>query len=140
MRVWDIPVELLCWTHLNGQHREIHGIMGSIIKYYSNGNKGYSNHPETKRWIGHENQLIEIHELTSQEMIKRGRNHKSPIKLICVEQDTHPLSLVDDIESQINNLYDKSINPNHKCDCNIVLINDWFIKTKQLRRFEYVEI
>lgn len=128
MRVWDIPVQLLCWVHLNGQHREIHGIVGSIKNYYNKGSKGYSNHPETKRWIGHEDILLNMHELTANEMLKRGRNHRSPIEKFDYVKCDNSLIMVDSIEDQIQNIFVKSEDPNHGCNCNVALINHWFIK------------
>jgi hypothetical protein len=45
MRVWDIEAELLCNSHLLGEHREIHAIWAILIE----NKKGYSHHPETLR-------------------------------------------------------------------------------------------
>lgn len=117
MRVWDIPIHLLCNTHLSGQHREIHGMLGSIKKYEQKGPSGYSNHPETKRWIDSKKQLSLIHDITSQEMIKRGMNHKSPFPQF--QNDDKPLIIIECIASQIINIIFKSLDPNHKCNCEI---------------------
>ena len=48
MRIWDVPVGCLCRMHLLGEHRELHAVWNIITL----GKRGYSTHPETKRWIG----------------------------------------------------------------------------------------
>ncbi|MCC6502584.1 MAG: pyrimidine dimer DNA glycosylase [Deltaproteobacteria bacterium] len=75
MRVWDIDQRLLCDRHLLGEHNEIHTIWSVI----TNNLKGYSNHPETKRWRGSLKALYLRHEATAKEMERRGFNHKSPL-------------------------------------------------------------
>lgn len=73
MRVWDIPVKLLCDRHLLGEHAELHAVWNIITK----GKKGYSAHPETLRWRGRLRALYERHEKEAGEMKKRGFGHKS---------------------------------------------------------------
>lgn len=75
MRIWDIDPELLCDRHLLGEHDEAHALWSIIV----NGLKGWSNHPETKRWRGKLRALYLRHEKTSTEMEKRGFSHKSPL-------------------------------------------------------------
>jgi hypothetical protein len=75
MRVWDISPKKLCRNHLLGEHNEIHAIY-SII---SNNKKGYSNHPEVKRWEGKLKALYKRHQMVVNEMRKRGYLHKSPL-------------------------------------------------------------
>ena len=75
MRVWDLPPEQLCRKHLLGEHREIHAVW-SIL---TNGHKGYSNHPETKRWKGKLKALYTRHELVTAEMYRRGYSHSSDL-------------------------------------------------------------
>jgi hypothetical protein len=58
MRVWDIEAELLCNSHLLGEHREIHAIWAILIE----NKKGYSHHPETLRWKGKLLALYNRHE------------------------------------------------------------------------------
>jgi hypothetical protein len=48
MRIWDIPPDKLCRNHLLGEHNELHAMWNILTQ----GKKGYSNHPETKRWVG----------------------------------------------------------------------------------------
>lgn len=72
MRMWNIPVELLCRKHLMGEHVEIHMFVGAIQKKKSL--KGYVR-----------NNLLELSHLRSRhddiafEMFRRGYNHKSPL-------------------------------------------------------------
>lgn len=77
MRIWDIPCRLLCDKHLLGEHRELHAIW-SIL---TNNKKGYSDHPETKRWEGKLPALLERHRQQVLEMTIREFNHKSSLKV-----------------------------------------------------------
>lgn len=73
MRIWDIEPKYLCQKHLIAEHRELHGIWSIITK----GKKGYSHHPETKRWVGKLKALSKRHEQLIKEMKKRGYKHLS---------------------------------------------------------------
>lgn len=75
MRIWDIEPRELCRKHLLGEHRELHAVWNIITK----GKKGYSNHPETKRWNGKLAALYKRHEVQVEEMVRRGYYHKSPL-------------------------------------------------------------
>ena len=75
MRVWDIPPERLCRNHLLGEHREIHAIWSILTK----DKKGYSKHPETKRWRGKLKALYKRHDQLVKEMRRRGYKHCSGI-------------------------------------------------------------
>jgi len=75
MRIWDIDPKHLCRNHLLGEHRELHAIW-SII---TNNKKGYSQHPETKRWQGKLKALYFRHEDLVKEMERRTYNHKTPL-------------------------------------------------------------
>ena len=75
MRIWDIHTKHLCRKHLLGEHRELHGLWNIITKYGGKG--GYSQHPETKRWIGKAGALRKRHEDLVREMEKRGYRHNS---------------------------------------------------------------
>ncbi len=75
MRIWDIPPQKLCRKHLLGEHRELHALWTVITQ----NKKGYSNHPETKRWIGKLKALYIRHEKQVDEMKNRGYTHKSPL-------------------------------------------------------------
>ena len=74
MRVWDIHPGYLSRQSLLGQHAEIHALYSVI----SGTKKGYSKHPETKRWNDKLGGLVHIHDLTVLEMQLRGFNHVSP--------------------------------------------------------------
>ncbi|NIQ17019.1 MAG: pyrimidine dimer DNA glycosylase [Candidatus Dadabacteria bacterium] len=75
MRIWDLPISVLCRNHLLGEHRELH-VMWSVI---TNNKKGWSKHPETERWKGKLKALYLRHEEQVKEMTKRGYNHSSPL-------------------------------------------------------------
>jgi hypothetical protein len=77
MRVWDIPPKQLCRQHLLGEHRELHGLWNILTKHKGKG--GYSNHPETKRWVGKTAALYARHEALVKEMARRGYEHHSPL-------------------------------------------------------------
>lgn len=74
MRSWDIPPQNISTKRLRGEHAEIH-CMFSVIH---NGKKGYSQHPETLRWVGKLPALKKRHDLVVDELLKRGEfQHKS---------------------------------------------------------------
>lgn len=75
MRIWDITPKNLCRNHLLGEHRELHAIWVIITE----NKKGYSNHPETLRWIGKLHALYQRHTELVKEMECRGYIHKSPL-------------------------------------------------------------
>ncbi len=75
MRIWDIEPKYLCQKHLIAEHRELHGAWNIITL----GKKGYSNHPETKRWFGKTKALYIRHEKLVKEMKERGYKHLSPL-------------------------------------------------------------
>ena len=81
MRSWH-PIPPLCLDRkrLLGEHNEVHCMWNVITQ----NKKGYRNHPETQRWIGHLAALAQRHDLLVAEMALRGYNHKSP--LLNVEQ------------------------------------------------------
>jgi len=78
MRVWDIDPLLLCDKHLGGEHREIHAIYNILTKNH----KGYSHHPETKRWVDKIDALVKRHDLVVTEWLRRGKNHNSQLALV----------------------------------------------------------
>ena len=77
MRIWDVNPGYLNRQSLLGEHRELHGIV-SILR---NNKKGYSQHPETLRWVGYGWALKQRHKLLVAEMNLRGYNDKSPVLL-----------------------------------------------------------
>lgn len=78
MRIWDIAPKQLCRNHLLGEHRELHAIWSILTQ----GKKGYSFHPETKRWSGKLKALYVRHDRLVQEMRIRGYHHRSPLEKI----------------------------------------------------------
>ncbi|KND51900.1 MAG: hypothetical protein ABA06_01410 [Parcubacteria bacterium C7867-001] len=77
MRVWDVSPRTLCRKHLLGEHRELHGLWNILTKHKGKG--GYSQHPETKRWVGRLKALYNRHEALVKEMARRGYEHHSPL-------------------------------------------------------------
>jgi hypothetical protein len=103
MRIWDLPVEKLCKNHLLGEHRELHAIWNII----SQDKKGYSKHPETKRWKGKLKALYIRHEELVTEIKKRGYNHNSSLDArLAVGKETQD-ECVDSIDTQIKILKNK---------------------------------
>jgi hypothetical protein len=75
MRIRDIDPKYLCRNHLLGEHNELHAIWSIITQ----GRKGYSHHPETRRWKGRLRALYDVHQKIVQEMESRGYRHHSPL-------------------------------------------------------------
>ena len=82
MRVWDVHPGYLARQQLLGEHRELHGLANILI----HGKKGYSQHPETLRWVGRLSALAMRHRQLSCEMALRGYNDKTPLP---VEDEVH---------------------------------------------------
>lgn len=77
MRIWDVSPGYLNRQSLLGEHRELHGIVSIIV----NNKKGYSNHPETLRWVGYGWALKMRHDLLASEMQLRGYAEKTPVRM-----------------------------------------------------------
>ena len=75
MRIWDLEPEKLCRQHLLGEHRELHGLWVIL----TDGRRGFSNHPETRRWRGKLKALFMRHERLVAEMVRRGFRHATPL-------------------------------------------------------------
>lgn len=75
MRIWDIEPENLCRQHLLGEHRELHALWVILTE----GRKGFSQHPETRRWQGKLKALYLRHESLVAEMNRRRFRHGSPL-------------------------------------------------------------
>ncbi|MBW6441143.1 pyrimidine dimer DNA glycosylase/endonuclease V [Patescibacteria group bacterium] len=109
MRVWDIHVKHLCRKHLLGEHRELHGLWNILTKHGGKG--GYSQHPETKRWVGKLKALYNRHEELTQEMEKRRYQHRSPLdKKLAIGQGTQKI-FINTIREQ------KEILAEKPCEC-----------------------
>ncbi|HPI67359.1 MAG TPA: pyrimidine dimer DNA glycosylase/endonuclease V [bacterium] len=113
MRIWDIEPKFLCRSHLLGEHRELHAIWSVIVK----NKKGYSQHPETKRWQGKLKALYWRHEKLVKEMARRGYQHYSFLDKRLARGKAKQNYLLDSLTKQRNLLKNK------KCPC--------FIKTKK---------
>ncbi len=109
MRIWDISPKILCRNHLLGEHRELHAIWSILTK----GKKGYSHHPETKRWVGKLKALYLRHERLVTEMLKRGYNHFSPLDKRQAKGKAIQREYIDKVQMQLKILINK------KCDCKI---------------------
>ncbi len=87
MRVWDVHPKHLCRKHLLGEHRELHGLWNILTKHQGKG--GYSQHPETLRWVGKERALYARHEALVNEFTRRGYQHHTPLdKKLATGQST----------------------------------------------------
>lgn len=107
MRIWDISPKHLCRSHLLAEHRELHAIWSIITK----NKKGYSNHPETKRWKGKLKALYNRHEELVNEMNKRKYVHKTPLESNKATGKEKQDEFIDPFEKQI------IILKNKHCDC-----------------------
>ena len=110
MRIWDIDPKLLCRKHLLGEHNELHAIWNIITQ----DRKGYSHHPETRRWKGKLKALFRVHEGIVQEMLSRGYNHQSPLDKTLARGSKVQTTFVDLPARQIEILKQKG------CDCDVL--------------------
>lgn len=109
MRIWDVSPRKLCRQHLLGEHRELHGLWNILTKH---GNKGgYSQHPETKRWVGKAAALYDRHEALVKEMERRGYQHNSPLDKRLAKGKKIQDAFIDSVASQRKLLNTKP------CDC-----------------------
>jgi hypothetical protein len=82
VRVWDISAGYLNRQSLLGEHRELHGIHTIL----SQRRRGYSHHPETRRWAVALAALAWRHALLAAEMRLRGYVDRTPLVV-----DAHPV-------------------------------------------------
>ena len=106
MRIWDIFPEKLCRNHLLGEHRELHALWVILTQ----NKKGYSFHPETKRWKGRLPALYNRHEELAKKMKKRTYNHQSPLSKNQVKGRSIQDKYVNSIQEQIQILKNKGCN------------------------------
>ena len=109
MRIWDVKPEILCRSHLLGEHRELHAIWSVL----TNGKTGYAKHPETIRWHGRLPALHARHERLVEEMTGRGYRHNSPLDKSLATGDRSQTEFVDSPERQVAQLRAKG------CDCRV---------------------
>ena len=107
MRIWDVEPQLLCRSHLLGEHRELHGLWNILV----HGKIGYSRHPETRRWEGKLAALYNRHEALVREMTQRGYNHHSPLDAAHASGSATQDIFIDSVERQRDILRGKP------CDC-----------------------
>lgn len=72
MRMWMVPVKILCDKHLRGEHVEHHMFMGTLQRKISV--QGYIDNN-----LFEPLSLFDRHTQLANEMIRRGMNHKSPL-------------------------------------------------------------
>ncbi|MDE0662139.1 MAG: DUF1722 domain-containing protein [Gammaproteobacteria bacterium] len=77
MRIWDVHPGFLNRESLLGEHRELHGVVSIMLQ----AKRGYSNHPETKRWRQRGWALRQRHRLLAAEMAFRGYRDRTPVRL-----------------------------------------------------------
>ncbi len=94
MRVYDLPVKLLCNKHLQEQHDAIHIVRNAITNCEDS--------PETKRWKDNLWALGILHMRVVNEMIDRQMPHYDSIQM-SKDCCNYPL-LIDSIPDQINEL------------------------------------
>ena len=75
MRMWMIDPTLMCRKHLLGEHVEVHMLAGTIIK--GNSLAGFF----AKRLLAPQH-MHSRHKALSDEMVKRGYNHNSPMPAV----------------------------------------------------------
>jgi hypothetical protein len=109
MRVWDIAPKYLCRKHLLGEHRELHGLWNILTKHGGKG--GYSQHPETLRWVGKTRALYSRHQALVREMEKRGYTDRSPLDKKLATGSTKQTKFINTLAEQ------KSILKRKPCSC-----------------------
>lgn len=72
MRMWMVDPKILCQKHLCGEHVETHMFLGTLRKRIKI--QGYINNN-----LFQPKALKERHDVLSQEMLRRGYNHMTPL-------------------------------------------------------------
>lgn len=109
MRIWDIDPKHLCRQHLLGEHRELHGLWNILTVH--DGSGGYSQHPETLRWVGKLKALFLRHEALIAEFDQRGYKHHSPLDETLAKGKAEQTDFIDTPVEQQQILKSKN------CDC-----------------------
>lgn len=85
VRIWHVPPAYLDEKRLLGEHLEIHVIINAINKVYEGKKGGYTNHPETKKYVKKVKFLLKRHNAQIREMKKRGwkagKIHETPLNI-----------------------------------------------------------
>jgi hypothetical protein len=100
MRIWDLDPACLCDRHLVAEHAELHAVWSVITQ----NRRGYSAHPETRRWRGKLAALYRRHEALVEEMSKRGFSHRSPLDSTSATGLKRQDELIDSLEEQSERL------------------------------------
>lgn len=139
MRIWDLPVQILCDQHLLGEHRELHAIWT-----YLTTDKGgsYRKHPETLRWVSHLPALIERHNQEVIEIHRRGFEHHSPLQKAIDQmlllnsvgegRIIQPRS-INTLTEQVQNIKAKG------CKCNLKALKQIYVQRSRARETERSE-
>jgi hypothetical protein len=77
VRIWDVAAGYLNRQSLLGEHRELHGLHNIVTL----GRKGYSRHPETRRWVDRTAALARRHAMLAAEMRLRGYVDRTPLAI-----------------------------------------------------------
>lgn len=107
MRIWDVAPELLCRSHLLGEHRELHGLWNILTQDL----QGYRMHPETRRWEGKLAALYKRHAALVAEMLRRGYQHHSELDRKLATGRSRQDVLLESVEEQVKILTAKP------CEC-----------------------
>lgn len=75
MRMWMVDPKILCSSHLNGEHYEIHKHLHMFKKKHSIKNRVYPN-PQIEPLS-----ILSRHNELAKEMAARGMSHNSPIRI-----------------------------------------------------------
>lgn len=74
MRMWMVDCKLLCRKHLLGEHVDLHMLVGTI-------SKGISLAGYVKNGLVETRSIVSRHDDLVAEMIQRGYNHQSELKI-----------------------------------------------------------
>lgn len=103
MRIWDVSPSILCRQHLLGEHRELHALWTILTQHRT----GYTNHPETKRWVGKLKALYLRHDALVEEMTIRGYNHHTPLDVKLAVGSAKQDEFLHSIDEQLKILQEK---------------------------------
>jgi len=109
MRIWDLAPEKLCRNHLLGEHSELHALWTILTQ----GRKGFSNHPESRRWRGRLKALYARHEKLVEEMQARGYRHRSPLPVERATGESEQTEFLDPPDEQVRILRSRG------CECRV---------------------
>ena len=73
-RMWCVPPQLMCRQHLLGEHKEIHQLVGAMLKDRWGVVRGHAERGQIQTSI-----IKSRHAALVREMLARGYNHASPL-------------------------------------------------------------